>query len=211
MQHLSQFLTNPAKQHWTAAKRVLQYLKRTINHGIIYRSDARIPAPTAYSDADWGADINDRKSISGYVFIFAGGPIAWSSKKQTTVALSSMEAEYMALTHAAQEATWLRNLFSEIGLTLKGPIEINADNHAAIIHANEIMVLSRSKHIDIRHHFIRSSLQRGDTKLQQCGTKENLADLFTKKLPGASHWANMDKLGLLPELRGSVGVNQTPT
>jgi len=97
-QHLSQFLANPDRSHWTAAKRVLRYLKGTINYGITYSSKSL--QLEGFSDADWAADSNDRKSVSGYIFNLASRPIAWSSKKQTSVALSTMKAEYMALTHA---------------------------------------------------------------------------------------------------------------
>src|SRR6202522_2415405 len=106
VQHLSQFMSNPGPAHWTAVKRVFRYLNGTRSLGITFHKGGEVE-PLAYSDADWGSDQNDRKSISGYVFIMSAGPISWQSKKQPTIALSSMEAEYMAESLATRQIIWL--------------------------------------------------------------------------------------------------------
>ena len=116
-------------EHWKAVKRVLHYVKGTLDLGITYSGakDSSL-TPQGYSDADWASDCIDRKSISGYVFTLGGGAITWSSKKQQTVALSSTEAEYMALTCAAQHAIWLQKFFSAAGFPPSGPSLIFLDN-----------------------------------------------------------------------------------
>ena len=106
VQHLSQFMSNLAPAHWTAVKLVFRYLNGTRSLGITYHKGGEVK-PLAYSDADWGSNINDRKSISGYMFQMSAGPISWQSKKQPTIALSSMEAEYMAESLATQQIIWL--------------------------------------------------------------------------------------------------------
>ena len=208
VQHLSQFLSNPSIEHWTQAKRVLRYLKGTIDLGIKYSADAKTPHPYAYSDADWGADLSDRRSVSGYVFKLANGPIAWSSKKQPTVALSSMEAEYMALSHTARHASWLRSISAELGNPLDQPMLVLTDNESAIDHAADTMTTSRSKHIDIQHHYIRDEISTQRIEINYCESRENAADLFTKKLAAPLHWEMIARLGMSSELKG--GVAESP-
>src|SRR5690242_3872909 len=124
-----------------------------------------------YNDADWGADPADQKSILGYLFKLADGPIAWRSKKQLTVALSSMEAEYMSLTIAVQEAIWLRTLLTELEIGPKGPIMINCDNQAVLAHANNEMITQCTKHIDIKYHFVRDAISTGEIKTDYSDSK----------------------------------------
>ena len=112
--NLARFNSNPQKEHWTALKQILKYLKGTTNIGILYKQD-RSDKCVGYSDTDWAGDPSDRKSTSGYIFMFRDGPISWRSKKQKCVALSTVEAEYVALSGAAQEFLWLRQLEVELG------------------------------------------------------------------------------------------------
>ena len=110
---VTRFSAKPTREHWTAVKRILRYLKGTSNLGLLYRQDT--PAEiTGYSDADWAGDVGDRKSTSGYVFLLGGAAISWKSSKQTCMALSTAEAEYVALSAAAQEAVWLQQLASDL-------------------------------------------------------------------------------------------------
>ena len=108
---LSQYLQNPGHTHWEQAKQVIHYLKGTHDYELKYGPSGGVEG---FTNANWGNDINDRHSICGYPFVLNGGAISWSSKKQSVVALSSIEAEYIAVTHAAKEATWIRHLLSEI-------------------------------------------------------------------------------------------------
>jgi len=197
VQHLSQFSSNPSKEHWTAVKRVFRYIKGTSEFGITLGGINQNTRLLAYSDADWGGDLSHRKSVSGFVCIF-GGPISWSSKKQQTVALSSMEAEYMALTHTIREVIWLRHLLSELSLTQKGPTEVLVDNQAALAYANSQDFHMRTKHIDIRHHFCREKIESGEIFTNYIHTSENVADLFTKGLSTPQHQALLRLLDLSP-------------
>ncbi|KAJ8481821.1 hypothetical protein ONZ51_g5747 [Trametes cubensis] len=198
VQTLSQFSSRPGPSHWTAVKRVFRYLKGTLDHGITYGR---------YSDADWGANPVDCKSISGYAFLIGGGVVAWSSKKQAVVALSSTEAEYMAISYAARHTIWMRTLLSELTFVQKGPTQLNADNLSAIALSRDNVHHARSKHIDIRHHFIRECVESDTIVLKYVPTDQNVADFFTKALTRERFHQLRVQLGILSdaELRGSVG------
>ncbi|XP_055527727.1 uncharacterized protein LOC129720289 [Wyeomyia smithii] len=145
---VSSFSSNPGEAHLTAAKRILRYLKGTKLMKLVYvkQNDKEFEG---FSDADWGNDPESRRSITGYVFQFVGGSVSWSCRKQPTVALSTTEAEYMAMSAAAQEALWWRGFRSEI-FGVHQPVQINCDNRSAICLAEkEIGYSPRSKHIDL--------------------------------------------------------------
>ena len=178
---LARFSSKPNQSHWTAAKRVLRYLKGTSNLGIVFRGD-NSDVPLAFSDADWAGDIGDRKSTSGYMFCIAGGPVSWRSKKQSTVALSTAEAEYVALSSAAQECVWMRRLNSELGNSRGEPTTVMEDNQSCIVMAKNPQHHGRSKHIDIKYHFVRELVENETIKLKYCPTKEKIADILTKGL-----------------------------
>jgi hypothetical protein len=133
--NVARFCSKPTKHHWTAVKRIMRYLKGTQNHGLLYHRDGE-KTIECYSDADWAGDLNDRRSTSGYVSILSGGAVSWRSKKQTNVALSTAEAEYMALASAAQEAIWLRQLNSELNHPPSNPTVVYEDNQSAIAMTN---------------------------------------------------------------------------
>lgn len=177
---LSQFNCNPSKEHWLCVKRVLRYLKGTINWKLTYSKEANEKI-IGYCDADWAGCNITRHSTSGYVFMMKGGPISWSSKKQSCVALSSCEAEYISLAHANQEALWWDLFQKEIdGET---GIKIFVDNQSAICLASENFYHSRTKHIDIKYHFVRESIANGIISVEFVPTQLQAADIFTKVLP----------------------------
>ena len=136
-----------------------------------------------YSDADWVNDLADRHSTTGNVFTMSGGAISWLSQKQATVALSIAKAEYIALGSATQEAIWLHQLLTNLRIGTKGLVEILEDNQSAIAMAKNSVGHKRTKHIDIRHHFIRETVQARTLNLSYCPTADMLADIFTKQLP----------------------------
>ena len=190
VQHLSQFTARPSSEHWTAVKHVMRYIKGNARLGItLGGTDISL---IGYSDADWAANLADRRSVSGYTFQLAQGTISWSSKKQPTVALSTMEAEYIALAHAAKEALWLRALLTELGYGTDAPTPLITDNQSAIDFSYNTQFHARSKHIDIRHHFTRERIEAGDIDIEHCASQDNCADMLTKALPKPAHLHQVD-------------------
>lgn len=185
IQTLSQFNHNPSTEHWKAVKRVFRYLNGTQDLGITYDGLAsnNVITVEGYSDSDWANNQINRRSISGSAFFLAGGAVSWSSKKQQTVALSSMEGEYMAITHAWKQAKWLRDFWTEVGFPQEQPAIIHVDNRAAISLAHNPEHHDRSKHIDTRYHRIRDEVESGTVELDWCPTDEEVANIFTKPLP----------------------------
>ncbi|UYV66286.1 hypothetical protein LAZ67_4001208 [Cordylochernes scorpioides] len=180
---LGQFSNDPRRQHWNAAKRVLRYLKGTSCLRITYRKSNE--ALHGYVDADWGGNLVDRKSHTGIVYFLARGPIAWESRKQQTVTLSSTESEYIALCEAGKEAVYLRALLDEMGFgeLLNGPTVLKTDNQGAQQLARNPVYHARTKHIDIKWHYIRSICSDGLVEVVHTPTQENVADILTKGLP----------------------------
>ena len=177
---LSQNLSNPQQSHWMAVKYVLRYLKGTLEYELCYRKCRENLVLQGYSDADW-ASSSDRRSISGYCFSLndTGPPISWKSKKQSTIALSSCEAEYIALTLAAQESLYFTQLLKD----LKEPCQsatIFEDNQGAIALSKNPVDRQRAKHIDIRYHFSRSVQETGKVTIKYCPTQDMIADMMTK-------------------------------
>jgi hypothetical protein len=186
---LAQFTSKPKPMHWTAVKRIFRYLKYTKNANLTYgENDAEIKNTELnfFCDADWGNG-SDRKSINGYVTIIAGGAVAWSSKKQQTVALSTAEAEYIAATHVAKQVLWHRSLYSELSFSIPTTSTIFTDNQAAIAISHHPEYHARTKHIDINYHFLRDLISAGTINTVYVNTHDNLADLFTKGLSRAIH------------------------
>lgn len=153
-----------------------------------------------YCDADWASQ-QGRHSISGFSFHFGVGTVSWSSKKQNIVALSSTEAEYVAQTHAAKEGIWLRAFVKEINGGEEKPLTIMADNQSAIALAKDNKFHSRTKHIDLRYHFIREAVDEGKIRMEYVPSAENVADIFTKALakPKFTQFVEMLGLGELKE------------
>lgn len=183
---LVQQLDEPLRAHWNAALRVVRYLKGTASLGITFaRANETSWFPSANVDANRGGDVRTRRSTSGSLVFLGGGPVVFKSKRQATVALSSTEAECMALSLCLQDVLWLRHLLSEI-LGLKFPPTIvRIDNQAAIAMAKHRGYQSRAKHIDLRHHFVQDAVERQDIALQYVPTSGQTAGFMTKALPTA--------------------------
>ncbi|GBN59582.1 Retrovirus-related Pol polyprotein from transposon TNT 1-94 [Araneus ventricosus] len=184
--YLSQFNENAGMPHWTAAKRVLKYLKGTKNRGLTFRPTKK--PLVGYADADWASDITDRKSYSGCVLKFADGAISWESKKQHCVALSSTEAEYIALSECAKEIVYLRRFLNELYESVdETPTVLFSDSQAAQKLVQNPIFHSRTKHIDIRCHYIREVYERGEIKIHYIPTDKMAADILTKTLTFQKH------------------------
>ena len=154
---LSQFMHKPIVTHWTATKRLLRYLKKTIFHGLHLKS-AAAPCLITYTDADWAENIDDRTSTSAYITFLGYNPISWSSKKQRAVARSTTKAEYRALANGASETMWLLALLQELGFSLKLPPSLLCDNLGATHLSFNLVQHSRMKHIQIDLHFVRDQV-----------------------------------------------------
>lgn len=152
---------------------------------------------TGFVDSDWGRCVIDRRSYTGYAFTFSNAAISWKSQKQKTVALSSTEAEYMGISEAIKEAIHLRTFLKELGLDDLSKITLYNDNRGAGLLAENHMFHQRTKHIDIRHHFIRDVLRDGDIKLEYMPTEEMPADVLTTALTGPKHYNCLSKLGVI--------------
>jgi hypothetical protein len=180
---ISRFSSNPAKAHMKAVERILRYLHETVSMGLVFRG--ALQPLSGYTDSDWAADPDTRRSTSGYVFTLGSAAISWSSKRQPTVSLSTCEAEYIGQTNATKEAIWLQGFLRQIdpnddpGL---GATIIYGDNQGAIALAKNDQFHGRVKHIDIQHHFVREKLTEGRIDLRYVPTSEQVADGLTKPL-----------------------------
>jgi len=201
---LSQMNTDPHVEHFTAAKRILRYLNNTIGWKLKYEHTGK--KLYGYADADWGGDSLNRKSYTGYGFVFAGAVFSWECKKQHTVALSSTEAEYMALSSAAKEAIYLKMLLKEMNIGICETVEIFDDNLGAIELVKNPIYHSRSKHIDIKYHHIRDTYRNKIINLEYCSSTEMLADILTKNLSKIPHHKLCNLLGLI---EGKDKINRT--
>lgn len=193
---LSIFNDNPGRAHWTAAKRVLRYLKATIDAKLQYSMEGRTDF-TAFCDADWASNIDDRRSCSGYVFMKQGGAISWSSRRQPTIALSTTEAEYMALSSTVQESAWLDQFQSQFNFGGQQPIQVYCDNTSALDLAKTTGYSARTKHIDVRHHYLREHIESGRINLVHIPTNVMVADVLTKPLNQVKHLFCSEGMGLI--------------
>jgi hypothetical protein len=171
--YLSRFMEAPREDHLIAVKRVLRYVAGTQGHGLHYtKHEEGMPKLIGYSDADMGGDIDDRKSTSGIVFFLAGNPVTWQTAKQRVVALSSCEAEYIAAAAAACQGVWLARLLTDmIGTESRAP-ELLVDNQSAIALSKNPVFHERSKHIDVRYHYIRECVDEGRIIIVYTATEE---------------------------------------
>lgn len=178
--NVSRFNNNHGEAHWQAVKRIFRYLKATVGYKLVYCNGTELDL-VGWTDADWASDIDGRKSVTGYVFIMSSGAISWRSTKQQSVALSSTEAEYMALAATVQEAIWLKQLCGELGIVLQhDQLPIYCDNQSAIKLAESAGFRPRTKHIDIRYHFLREQVERKNVMVKFVDTNKNIADVLTK-------------------------------
>jgi len=196
---LAQHASAPGEPHLQALKRIFRYLAGTKDYHLIFNGRSEDHSLVGYVDADWAGDPNSRRSISGCVFFLNGCPISWAAKKQPSISLSSTESEYMASTLATREAVFLRQFLAELGFCPAGPIPIFVDNQSAIALARNPEFHARTKHIEVRHHYIREKLEDGVIDLKYIPTDDQVADIFTKPLPTVKHSKFVKGLSLLSQ------------
>ena len=192
---LSRFQGNPGIEHWKALMHVVGYVKNTLDFGLTYSRDADL-FPHAFVDADYGGCRDTRRSTSGYVFIMAGSPVTWSSKRQPTVALSTVETEYVAMSRCTQQMVWMQSWLDEVAIERTSPSFIKGDSKGAIALTKNTKDHAKIKYIDIRHHYIRELVQSGSIVFEQTPSADNLADLFTKPLPRDQHHRILQALNI---------------
>ncbi|XP_070662188.1 secreted RxLR effector protein 161-like [Malus domestica] len=192
---ISRFIEGPTEMHLAAAKRVLRYVKGTIGLGVLYRKGEHAEL-RGYTDSDYAGDLDDRKSTSGYLFMLGSGAVCWSSKKQPVVTLSTTEAEFIAAASSACQATWLRRIMKDLCQVQQDSTTIFCNNSSAIKLSKNPVLHGRSKHIDVRFHFLRELTKDEIVQLVYCNTQEQIADILTKPL----------KTDAFLKLRESMGV-----
>ena len=196
---VSRFMERPTELHQQAVKRVLRYIKGTTELGISYQKGGEEKL-AAYTDSNYAGDTEDRKSTSGYAFLLSSGAVAWSSKKQPVVTLSTTEAEFIAAAACACQSIWMRRILDELGFERSKCTDIFCDNSSTIKLSKNPVMHGRSKHIDVRFHFLRDLTMDGIVKLEFCGSKDQLADIMTKHLT----------LEVFTRLRELLGVCTAP-
>ena len=185
--HLSQFSTNPTKDHYKAAQHICRYLVGTRDYKLVYTREED-KGLVAYTNSDWAADKIQQCSVTGYFFKLVNGIISWRSHAQKTVALSSTEAEYMAISDCSRQAIWIKTLIKELRIKIRS-ISIYGDNQGSIFIASNAVQESCTKHIDICYDYIRKLVVAKEVELQFMPGEMNPANMFTKNLQKNKCWA----------------------
>ncbi|KAJ0847396.1 putative RNA-directed DNA polymerase [Helianthus annuus] len=194
---IARFMSKPKVEHMQAAKRILRYVKETYDYGLVYERNATGKLEI-YTDSDYARDRKDRRCTSGYVCLLSNAAICWSSKKQEVVTLSSTEAEYVAAKNCACHGMWLKGLMGELTGKQMGMVQIKCDNNSTINLSKNPVMHRRTKHIDVRYHYLRELVNKGEVELVFCSTEEQVADVMTKPV----------KLEVYEKMRSMMGVQQ---
>ena len=192
---ISRYMDQPTEMHLQSAKRILRYIRGTADLGISYKRGGE-GSLIAFADSDYAGDVDDRRSTSGYVFMLGTGAVSWSSKKQPVVTLSSTEAEFIAAASCACQGVWMRRIMEKLGQVQGRSTTIFCDNTSAIKLSKNPVLHGRSKHIDVRFHFLRELTRDGVIELIQCSTKEQLSDIMTKPLKVETFLKLREQLGM---------------
>jgi hypothetical protein len=189
---------DPREPHLAALKRILRYIRGTLHSGLFLRSTSQTEL-VVYSDADWAGCPDTRRSTSGYVVFFGDNLVSWSSKRQNTVSRSSAEPEYRAVANAVAEATWLRQLLTELHAPLPKTTLIYCDNISSVYMSSNPVQHQRTKHVEIDIHFVREYVALGNVRVLHVRTTSQYADVFTKGLPSS----------VFTDFRSSLNVRST--
>jgi hypothetical protein len=190
---LSKYVQSPGKDHMDAANHVLRYLRGTFDQAIIYqRSHDMANVLWGWVDSDWAADLDSRRSHTGYVLMMTGGAVSWKSRRQDCVSLSTSEAEYVAASQCGQEVLYLREILRDFGYTQENPTNVYEDNLACVAMSENPVRRKFSRHIDIRYYFVRDLVAQKVIKLIPLRTHKMVADQLTKSLPAPAHAKHRD-------------------
>jgi hypothetical protein len=189
---LTRHMQHPTYEACCAACRLLNYLNDTTTKGLLYSGTSF--NMHAYCDSDWASDLDTRRSTSGYIIIVAGGPTSWMSKLQPIVAASSMEGEYICCFFVTQDVTWHRGVFHSLNLSRTFPTAVHIDNKSARSLANNPVFHQRSKHIDVKFHWLRDKVADKTISLVYVASEDQRADFLTKVLDGTTFHRHVDKL-----------------
>jgi hypothetical protein len=189
-------MERPTVEHQAAVKHVLRYIAGTLRFGCWFAKGTEETRLTGFSDSDHAGDQDDRKSTSGLFFFLGSRPISWQSQKQKIVSLSSCEAEYIAGTGAVCQGVWLARLLGELTDEDTRKFELFIDNKSAISLSKNPVFHDRSKHIDLRYHFIRECAEVGKVEVKYVNTEEQLADILTKPLGRIRFQELRSKIGM---------------
>nr|KYP72044.1 Retrovirus-related Pol polyprotein from transposon TNT 1-94 [Cajanus cajan] len=178
---ISRFMDDPKESHWAATKRLLRYVKGTIEHKIFYKVEGRSTSLIAYIDSNYAGDLDDRRSTSGLVLVMGSGAVSWASKKQPIVSLSTTEVEYIAAASCACQCIWIRGILDQLGAEEKeatGTV-ILCDNNSTIQLSKNPIFHGRSKHIVVRFYFLRDLVKDEVVRLRYCNSENQVADIMT--------------------------------
>ncbi|KAL8160866.1 hypothetical protein V2J09_012355 [Rumex salicifolius] len=194
---LGRYQSNPGMEHWKAAKKVLRYLQGTKSHMLTYRHSDQLEV-IGYTDSDFGGCEDSRKSTSGYVFVLAGGAISWKSAKQTIIASSTMEAEFVACFEATNQGLWLRNFISGLSVlsSIARPLKIFCDNAAAVFFSKNDRYSKGIKHMEMKYLSVKEEVRKRTVSVEHISTSANIADPLTKGLPPKTFLMHASLMGL---------------
>jgi len=182
---VSRFMSKPGKEHWKAVQWILRYLRGTSKFGLMFDQRAANPKQVVgYSDSEFAGNLDERRSLTGYVFQLCGSCVSWRATLQHTVALSTTEVEFMSLAEAVKEAIWLHGFLGDLGIEQVDRV-VFCDSQSAIHLAKDEKFHERTKHIDARNFFIRLHVKKKALYVEKIGTKDNPADMLTKVVPKA--------------------------
>ena len=195
---LGRYQSNLGMDHWKAVKKVLRYLQDTKDYLLTYRRSDYLKV-IGYSDSDYAGCVNSRKSTFGYIFLLAGGAVSWKSGKQSVIATSTMEAEFVACFEATVHALWLRNFVSGLSIvdSIARPLRIYCDNSAAIFFSKNDRYSKGAKHMDLRYLSVKEEVKKLKVLIVHISTNLMIADLLTKGLPPITFSGHVEHMGIM--------------
>ena len=195
---LGRYQSNPGLDHWKAAKKVLRYLQGTKEYMLTYRRSDHLEV-IGYSDSDYAGYVDTRKSTCGYLYLLAGGAISWKSVKQSVIATSTMEAEFVACLEAMVQAKWLRNFILGLGIvdSIARPLKIYCDNSAAVFFSKNDKYSKGAKHMELKYFVVKEEVQKQRVSIEHISTNLMIADPLTKGLPPKTFTGYVERMGLM--------------